>query len=94
MICSCPYCVNDLPDKLKNGVIFCPNCLRVIKSDRFTELIAAFKYCKKTNSTNWKQIQFALELNDADLEIIKNSIEEDDLTYSEFESKIKKLLCE
>jgi hypothetical protein len=93
MICYCPYCVNDLPEPLKNGVIFCSKCVRTIYSDKESELISAFKFLKKRPSINWQQVRFHLQLNDQDLNILKTCLEEDDLTHQEFEAYLKDILC-
>jgi uncharacterized Zn finger protein (UPF0148 family) len=93
MICHCPYCINDLPESLSNGVIFCPKCSRTIVSDKETELISAFKFIKKSHIKNWQKIKYDLQLDDADIEFLKNCIEENDINNQEFEKLVKKVLC-
>lgn len=93
MICYCPYCVSDLPEPLKNGVIFCSKCVRTISSDKESELISAFKFLRKKPSINWQQIKFHLQLDDSDLDMLRSCIEEDDMTNQEFEVYVKKMLC-
>lgn len=94
MICYCPFCVNDLPDNLKDGVIFCPKCSRVIYSNKENELISAFRFLKKKPTHNWNQLKFQLGLDESDVELLRFSLEEQEYSVHEFEKYIKKVLCE
>jgi len=93
VICYCPYCTNDLPEPLRNGVIFCQKCSRIITSDKENELISAYKFIKKSNQVNWNQLKFYLKLEEDDLNFLKKCVEEEELNPQEFEIKIKKMLC-
>ena len=93
MICYCPYCTNDLAEPLKNGVIFCQKCSRIVTSDKQSEIISAYKFIKKQTVINWNKVKFYLQLNDADIDLLRKCYEEEELSPQEFENYIKKILC-
>jgi uncharacterized Zn finger protein (UPF0148 family) len=43
MISYCPFCANALPEKLIDGVIFCPKCNRMITSSDENILLSAYR---------------------------------------------------
>jgi hypothetical protein len=88
MICYCPYCSNDLPEKLIEGVIFCSKCNRCILSSRENELLSAFRFMKKNPYYNHSQFKHFTNISNEDLEFVENNLDEN-LSVEEFQRKVK-----
>lgn len=89
MICYCPHCGNELPEILVDGVIFCPNCNRIITSSKKNEYIAAYRILKKNTYTNYDQLRQHLKISQKDMERILEYYEEKNFSVEEFEKQIK-----
>lgn len=89
MICYCPYCVNELPEILVDGVIFCPKCNRVITSTKENEYLAAYRVIVKSRSTNYNQLRQHLKISPKDMEKLLHVYEENNYSVEEFEKKLK-----
>jgi hypothetical protein len=87
MICYCPYCSNDLPEKLMDGVIFCQKCNRCILSSRENELLSAFRFMKKNPHYNHLQLKHLLKMSNNDMEFLEEQLDEN-LSVEEFQKKI------
>lgn len=90
MLCYCPFCADSLPEKLIDGIIFCPKCSRMIESSRQNHLLSAYRQLLKNKFANQKQLRFTLQINEADFQFIMDAFDED-LSVQEFEKKIKSL---
>lgn len=91
MLCYCPYCINELPETLINGVTFCEKCSRILTSNKLDELLSAFKLLKKGKYKNYDQLKFDLQLSTEDFNFVVNCFELDEMTLDEFTKKAKAL---
>ena len=88
MISYCPFCANALPEKLIDGVIFCPKCNRMITSSDENILLSAYRQLLKNKFATHKQFRYDLQISDEHFKIIMNAFDED-LSVQEFQKKLK-----
>lgn len=90
MLCYCPFCADTLPEKLIDGVIFCPKCSRMVETSWENHLLSAFRQARKNKFSNYKQLKFDLQMNEKDFEFVIRAYE-DQLSIDEFQKVIRKL---
>ena len=90
MLGYCPHCVELLPEKLIDGIIFCPACSRMIKSNMTNTLVSAYRVLKKNKFCNHKQLKFELQLSQEELDFLLQAFE-DEMSVEEFSKKLKNM---
>ena len=87
----CPHCGKQLAEPLKNGVIFCSNCHRMVETKLYQKLLSAAHYIRKNNCFDIERIKFDHDFSEEELIVLNAFVVENDYNHQEFSIALKNL---